>query len=307
MGRTASFPRLRAEVLALYAPPARRPATRAKIRQVLDELGPLCKRASDLQPATIARWLADHPNRSAATHRSLLSALRAICSYGVYQGYLRKSPFEFRSLGQWLPADEIEESEQFRRHRSAAEVRRVLAQADAEAIAGPWKAQRLRAAIYCWAYTGAGNREILGLRVGDVDLVDRAITVRSHPRRRLKTGARAAILPIATPLLAVLETWIPLAGCEWLFPHSRRTGPWLHGVMGHKALDQVKQLGARAGVDGLTILDLRHTVGTLAEGWGIGELMLQRILRHARRQTQRHYRHHDLAQLHEAAAKISYD
>jgi integrase len=303
--RAVPFHAFRAEVLALYQPPSRRSSTRAKMRQVLDEFATICRTTKDLDPVAISNWIAAHPERAAATHRTLLSSLRAACSYGVYKHYL-SSPFSFRPLDKWIPQDELEESEPFRRYRTAAEIASLLLRSDQEAREGPWEAARLRAALYCWCFTGAGNKEILGLRVADVDLARSIITVRSHARRRLKTGARAAVLPIAPPLAEVLTGWIPLTGCEWLFPHRFRTGPWLHGPAGCKALDQVKQLGVRAGVPELTILALRHSVATLAEGWGIGELMLQRILRHARRQTQRHYRHQDIQQLLEAAAKITY-
>jgi integrase len=115
------------------------------------------------------------------------------------------------------------------------------------------------------------------------------------------------VLPIAWPLAEVLAGWLPHTGCEWLFPHKYRTGPWLNGSVNSKALDCVKQLGERAQVPGLTILALRHTVATLSPGWGWGELILQRVLRHSNRKTQRHYLHLDLPQLHDAAAKIRYD
>jgi hypothetical protein len=90
---------------------------------------------------------------------------------------------------------------------------------------------------------------------------------------------------------------IAAAEGEWLFPHAYQTGPWLWGRPGHRPLDEVKQLGERAGVAGLTIL---------AEDWGIGELMLQRILRHSTPRTQKHYRHHDAELLHRAAAKVRF-
>jgi integrase len=109
--------------------------------------------------------------------------------------------------------------------------------------------------------------------------------------------------------LRALQWWMAMTegdGCEFLFPHSYRTGPWFSGRPGHRPLDEVKSLGERAGVDGLTILAFRHTVATLAEGWGISELMLQRLLRHARRATQRSYRHADLNQMHAAAGLIQY-
>jgi integrase len=298
-----SFAQFSAEVLTLYDPPVRRKSTRAKVRQVLAELGAQCVSTADLTPAAVSRWLSAHPERRAATHRGLLSTLRAACGYGAFQDYL-VSPFAFRRLAQWLPADELVELEPFRRHRSAAEVAALLDQADAEASS--WKGRRMRALVYCYAFTGAGKTEVLGLRVADVDLAAGIISVRSHPIRRLKTGARAARLPIAAPLAAVLESWMPETGSEWLFPHCELSGPWFHGRPGYRPLDQVKALGRRAGVDDLTILSLRHTIGTLAEGWGIGELMLQRLLRHSRAATQKHYRHEDLDQLRRAAGQITY-
>lgn len=157
-----------------------------------------------------------------------------------------------------------------------------------------------------WAFTGAGSREVLGLRVDNVDLAERVIRFRSHPRRRLKTGARAAEVPIAPPLLGVLASWLPHACSEWLFPGRERLGPWFGGAPGFKPLDRVRQLGQRAGVEGLTILAFRHTVGTLAESWGLGELELQRLLRHSQRKTQRYYRHADAEIMARTAAKISY-
>jgi integrase len=300
-----AFSQFEAEVLALYQPPQKRPSTRSKIGQVLHELANYCQVAADLDPVAIGRWLADHPERAAATRKSLLSALRAVCGYGEWRGYLR-NPFSFRKLSSWVPSDELEDGEPFRRHRSALEIARVLLKADEEAQDGGWQASRLRAAVYAWAYTGAGLKEILGLRVQDILLQDRVIAVKSHPRRRLKTGARAAWLPIAEPLGRVLEAWLPSAGCDWAFPGSRRHTPWMGGSPGYRPTDRVRQLGERAGVQGLTVLAFRHTFGTLSEDWDIGELMLQRILRHSRPATQRHYRHADPELLQRAAAKIRF-
>ena len=149
--------------------------------------------------------------------------------------------------------------------------------------------------------------EVLGLRLQDLDLAGRLIAIRSHPRRRLKTGARAARLPIAEPLARVLEEWVPRCGCDWLFPGTRRRGPWLQGSPGYRPTDRVRQLGERAGVAGLTVLAFRHSFATLSEDWGLGELMLQRILRHSRPKTQLHYRHHDAELLRRAAEKIRFD
>jgi integrase len=296
-----------AEVLSLYAPPIRRPGTYRKTAQVVRELGELCRRSDDLNPAAVAAWIQRYPNRAATTRLALLRTLRPVCTYGAGAGYLT-DPFGFRKPRQWLPASApIIPERDFSRHRSAAEIRAVLALADSEALAGRWEALRLRAAVYTWCYTGARKNEILGSRVADVDLCLGSYSIRPNDKRPLKTAASAALLPVPAPLAAVLAAWLPHCGGPWLFPHKFRRGPWLHGPHGGKALDQVAALGRRAGVHGLTILALRHSFGTLAEGWGLGPLMLQRLLRHSSVHTQRSYRHNDLDQLRCAAARIRYD
>jgi integrase len=292
------------EIVCLYTGPQKRPKTLAKVCQVLAEIAPACATTADLTPAAVARWLADHPARKATTRRNLLATLRALCGYGQFRGYLT-SPFEYRGLAGWIPADELV-TEPFGRHRTGEEIARVLGQADGEALGGPWHARRLRALIYTLAFTGMHDGEARGLRVADVDLPGRMILISSHARRRLKTGARAARVPIAGPLADVLADWVPETGCEWLFPGSRRSGPWTGGPPGYRPLDRVRQLGERAAVAGLTIKAFRHSFATLAEGWGLGELELQRVLRHSRPTTQIHYRHHDAEILRGAAAKVRY-
>ena len=233
-----------------------------------------------------------------------------MCTYGALKHYLA-DPFDFRAVSQWLPANELDAAEPWPRHRSAEEIRRVLARADLEAQGGPWEARRLRAAVYTFAFTGAHKSEVLGLRVRDLDPVLHTVAFRSHPRRRLKTVLRSAVLPLAEPLAAVLAGWLPevlerFPRGEYLFPHHFGTGPWLSGRPGHRPLDCVRALGERAGVPGLTIVAFRHSLATLAESWGIGELALQRILRHARRRTQDAYRHPDLDLMREAIGRVKF-
>lgn len=298
-----TFAAFRREVLALYAPPMRRPATLAKMVQALDEFAPYCTLVADLKPETIARWIRDHASRRPASLDSHLRSLRAACNYAVKRGYIRNSPFEFRSPRRWLDWDVPELPPPV---HSAEEIARVLRQADAEAGSAGWQAARLRAVIYTAAYTGARKLEILGLRLADVNLDQGILEIRTNRRRPLKTPSSAARLPIAPALAKVLVDWIPLAGPEWLYPGVRRAGPWFEGAAGAKPLDQLKALGLRAGVPALTFQSLRHTFASLAEGWGIGELALQRLLRHTRIRTQRSYRHPLEAVLRDVAAKVHF-
>jgi integrase len=302
-----SFSRFEKRVVKQYKPPLRRKATLAKIAQVLREFRPHCRTTRDVDPDAIADWLRQHADRAPITNRSLLSAFRAACSYGVYKGWIR-NPFEFRRLDDWFSADEIEpdDEEPFPHHRTAEEIQAILRLADREALAGAWKAARLRALVYTAAFTGAHKNEILGLRKCDVDLDASVIKIRSHAQKKLKNAARAARIPIAGPLLKVLKAWMrQTQRSEWLFPNAVDR-PWLHGRHGYRALDQVKQLGERAGVEGLTLIAFRHTFATLAEDWGIGELMLQRLLRHSNRRSQRSYRHQDLELMARAIGKVDY-
>ena len=196
---------------------------------------------------------------------------------------------------------------QFPKNRTGAEILAVLNRADQEARDGSWKALRLRAAVYCFAYTGARRNEILGAQRADVDLERRVLSITSNERRPLKTSASEAELPMTRQLTDVMTDWIACCDSSWLFPHRFRYGPWLYGPNGAKALDQVRGLGERAGVPRLTILAFRHTFGTLAGRWGFGQLLLQSWLRHALLQTQESYRHRDLYQLMLVADQIRYD
>ena len=305
--RPLAWRRFASEVLSLYAPPIRRPSTYRKTRQALREFGRVCRTTGDVSPAAIAAWIARHPDRGDSTRLTLLRTFRPVCTYGASQGYLI-DPFVFRKPRQWLASSAVVGSlEAFPRHRTAAEIALLLAQADLEAQGGRWEARRLRAAVYAWCFTGARKNEILGARTADVDLAAGMLAIVPNPRRPLKTAASRARLPIPGTLAAVLAAWIPHCGSEWLMPSRYRRTPWMHGPHRNKALDQVRELGARAGVPGLTILALRHSFGTLSEGWGWGELTLQRQLRHSRPATQVGYRHEDLHQMRVAASKIRYD
>ena len=281
----------------------RRIATQRKMEHVLAEFGAICRRPEDLTPSSVAAWIATHPQRRPATVESYLRSLRAACTYALGAGCLERSPFDFRSPARWVDWDVPELPPPV---HQAGEIARVLALADQEALAGGWRAARLRAVIYAFAFTGARRRELLGLAVADVDLPGAMISIATNGRRSLKTRASAAQIPIAAPLAEVLATWLAVCGSAWLFPGVRRCGPWLEGPVGEKALDQVKALGLRAGVPGLTIASFRHTFASLAEGWGIGELALQRQLRHTRIRTQIAYRHPLPEVLRDVAAKIHF-
>jgi integrase len=307
--RPVSFSRFETEILSLNEPPLRAKATWRQLRQVLREFAalPSMGRANDLRPAAIAAWIKAHPMRSPARTASLLRSLSGACSYAVGEGYLRRSPFAFRKVHEWIRNEVLApEHPRPNRHRSAEEIERVLRLLDAEASLGAWKSGRLQALVYLVAFTGLRKSEALHLRPWDIDLDARTVSIEPRRSSRLKTRKSAAKLPLAEPAVDVLRRWKPRCGDRYLFPGVRGIGPWLGGCPGYKPLEEVQAAGERAGVAGLTFLGLRKGIGTLAKSWGLGPLEVQALLRHTSVETQRWYDEERIESLRPAVAKIRY-
>ena len=243
------FNDFRTEVLKLYAPHGRdqRPAPRFASSSTR-------WRRSARRPATSTSWRSPAGSRAGPTsQRNPPEPPRNPPTHLQVRrpkGYLT-NPFADEPLSTWIPADELV-AEPFPKHRSAEEIAKVLNQADAEADAGGWHQRRLRFFIYLLAYTGMHDTEARGLRREDLDRTTRLIHIRSQPRRRLKTAARAALVAMADELVSAWDDWEPHIGdnCEYIIPGTRRTGPWSGGPPGYRPLDRVRQLGGRAGVRG---------------------------------------------------------
>lgn len=291
-------------VLDHYRPPARRIGTFRKAQQAVKEFGEVCPTVADIGPGSVARWLPRHQDRSMVTNFSVLRAFAAACKIASHM--IEVSPFVARSPRRWFPEADFPDEPTGRKFHTEREVCNVLALADLEARAGTWHARRLRAVVYTLVFLGARRNEVLGMRVDDVDLTDRLVYIRPNARRRLKTKSSRAILPIPPRLADVLAWWTPQTDCEWLFPGAWRMGPWLDGGPKLRPTEVIKELGKRAGVDGFTPLSIRHTFATLAEGWGWGDAMIQRFLRHTTPITQQGYRHAHLAQMADAADRIRF-
>jgi len=278
-----SFSRFADELHQLYAPPLRAKSTYRQVRQVLRELGEVpVKKTSDLRPATIAVWLRLHPERSPVTWASHLRCLRALCQYGIVCSYIKQNPFDYRKVNSWVRVDVVAADRPRRQtHLACDQVRRILAQADLEAGEGSWQACRLQALVWTYAFTGLRAGEALNLRVADVDLVKGVLTVQPRSSWRPKTVGSARRIPLVEAASEVLGRWTPRTGCEWLFPGLKLRGPWVNGGPGVKALDHVRELGRRAGVEGATIIGFRKGIATQWKAWGGSPLARQKVLGHS--------------------------
>lgn len=298
---TVSYEQFCSEVLEIYGLKAA--GTCGKMRQVLREFGELgLKTTADLKPVIVARWVRAHPGRARATADSLLRSFKSALTVAQASGYLITSPLAVRpELGDETGMIKV-------RHYSIAEVDRILALATAEAGPLDWKRRRLEALIHTYAFAALRKREALYLQWEDVDF--RRNTLSIHPvksiKHRLKTPRSEALIPMAGALAEVLDRWRPAALCEWVFPGVALRRPWTGGPPGLKPLCQIKALGARAGVQDVTILGFRHSFATHARRWGISREMVQAILRHTTLRTQEVYQHDDLDDLADAISKVGY-
>jgi len=277
--RPIPFPQFAAELLRLYDPPHRAPATRRQVRAVLEIVAALgVKTTADLTSPLVARFVeARPPGQSPRTLQTLLRVLRGVCNNAVISGYLGVSPFALRRVSQWVgrigpPSDQ--------KLFSRDQIKRVLTvmAADVETTAGwsQWRARRLYALTATVAYTGIRAGESLYLYASDVNLTSRFLSITDRSRAggyRLKTEASAAPVPIPAALVPILEIWLahrldappgfPVPDCPWLIPNITRRSNWRGGCPGTKPLDRLRDVAKRAGVEGLTFKpgNFARTVG----------------------------------------------
>lgn len=305
-----SIARLSSELHKLYSPPRRAKSTRKQVVQVLREFGALpdVRTTADLTPVAVADWMDAHPDRSPVRTKSLLASFRAACKYAVNRGYLDSNPLDFWAAGEWVREDRVPKAAKPRpvRHRSVTEISKVLARADDEARIGDWFARRLRALVYLFAFTGMRAGEGFHLAVDEIHLAERYLHIKAKPGWSPKTLKSAAPIGLNDTLTEVLADWIPQTESYWLFPAKDRAKPWTTGGPGYRPLDQVKALGTRAGVEGLTILGFRKTIGTLAKEIGISELERKSLLRHTDVKTGAFYDEADVEISRRIVAKIPF-
>jgi integrase len=304
--RSPTFSRLSDDVLALYGPSMRAPATRRMMCQALKELASITgvRRASDLTDTLVARWIEDHPGRSPARTLALLRCIKVIVNIAVGKGWLRVSPFASRKLSQWVRSDARPAKKRAVRHKSPDEIRRLLRLLDDEASGGSWASGRLQALVYVYVYTGLRRDEALHLLASNVDSRDRTITIEPVGKWRPKTVRSARTLPMAEPLARVLDGWSRRCGSEWLFPGKRLKTPWSGGP-GYKPIDLIRGAAERAGIGDMTIIGFRKTLGTSAKAMGLGPLEVAAILGHSNAETQRAYDEERVESMRPAAGKVA--
>jgi len=286
--RPIPFAQFLDKVDIIYSGPAHARRTAAKMRHILSLVAGLgVKSTADLTTELAARYVAERAKSvNANTIRGDLSYLSAACSFAVEEGWLDHVP-RFKRICPRAVRFKMQKC------HSIEDVARVLEYL--RSGIGNWVNHRLYALTATVAYTGLRRDEALRLMIIDVSLSLGTILVSDRLRR--KTEQSAAIVPIPRELSLILADWLPRCWCTmpaWVFPGIRMTGPWTGGACGERAGDQVRQAGQEVGVEGFTLLSLRHTFATLARRhWGLSDIEVATILRHSSPATQAWYVHED--------------
>jgi integrase len=283
MAQPIPYSQFVASILAIYDGPGHSPRTLTKMRHALGLLGSLTgvETTADLSTETIATFVRERSAQVCAnTVRGDLAYLSAAASYAVEEGWLDHPP-------RWRRIRPRRSPPAGPQLHSIADVRRVLHHLAAGSES--WTGHRLYAIASVAAYAALRRDEILQLMVQDIDLA--AGLLRVVERRRLKTEASAATVPIAPELGGIIAAWIPRCGSAWLFPGVRsRDHPWTGGANGERPCDRLRQAGEDIGIQGLTLNSLRHAWATWARRrWGLSAIQVQEVLRHTSPRTQAWY------------------
>jgi integrase len=286
----------------IYSGPAHAPRTARKMHQVLElvRIHTGILRIDQLDTELAAGFVARRSATvSAATVRGDLAYLSAAATIAVEEGWLERPP-------RWKRIRPRRTKPVYPKVHAIAQVGAVLELLRSRSET--WTGARLHAVAAVAAYTGLRRDEILWLKCEDVDLA--AGLLRVVDRRRLKTQASAAAVPICPELRSILEAWLPRTGSGWLFPAVRkRDRPWVGGANGERPCERIREAGRECGVDGFTLSSLRHAFATWARRrWGLSSLELQEVLRHTSPRTQAWYLHPDPdpAAIVRAVERVSY-
>jgi integrase len=156
--------------------------------------------------------------------------------------------------------------------------------------------------------TGLRIGEILGIRVGDVDLTGRLLYVRrdvyrGHVQDVPKTKHSERGIPLAAILVAAIQQWLEIrpGGSDWLFPSKAGTPHHDRNLLRR----EVWPVGDRLDVPRFGWHSLRHTFSTYGGNSGMATPVLQSILGHASAETTMIYTHPLVEAQREAVEKLA--
>lgn len=155
---------------------------------------------------------------------------------------------------------------------------------------------RDRAALSVLVYCGLRRRELLNLRLGDIDIADMTLKVIRGK------GNRSRIVPLTDHVGEAIGEWLearPVVGHDVLF-----TGRDGRPMQAHGLNDAFQRAAKRANVarPGVSLHTLRHSFATMLLHSQVDLFSLQKLLGHASIESTAIYLHVDMTRLRAAVA-----
>jgi integrase len=243
------------------------------------------KKVRDLRVADVQRFVSLTEKKSAATQLRHLRVLHACLGVAARRGLVARNPVDGLEPSEKPPAPE-----KLPTYFTDAELARLWPALDNEEKHPPVYANLCRVALT----SGVRQGELLGLTWGDVELLERELTIqRSYVQglglQARTKGGKTRTVDLASEAVSVLEKWFAKSGSPeadaLVFPHPT-SGGYLNGstITRQVLYEAMKDAGIpRAGEHGRkrTFHSFRHSFARVALQNGARMDWVQRQLGHS--------------------------
>lgn len=214
-----------------------------------------------------------------ATWNRRRAALMVLCGWLMDEGTLAYDPM--------AGVTAMQEVEKPPRWLDEREWRKLARQVEIDingAMTDAWRSQAIRdgAMIGLMALAGLREGEVTGLDVRDVQMTERSGRV---VIRRGK-GDKKREVPLGKEARRALQLWLVVRGDG---PGALFTGKGTDGLSTRTIQRRVGEIAARAGLEGITPHDLRHTFAKRALDRGVPLTTLKELMGHKRLSTTARY------------------
>jgi integrase len=256
------------------------------------------RRAAELKPYDLEKWLAAHPGWKSDDYRAkVCSTVHAAFNWAARGGLLGKG------VGNPMAGFTVAGGNR-RRPMSGSEFRRIWGQSRHGKKTGRWRTagRRYREVLFFIRLTGARPKEVRDLLWTEIDAARGLARIQRH--KTSKKTRKERIIPLTVPILRLLRAIGERDGTAGVVFKTTRGGPWARNSLAQK----IKRLRDAVGVpDDASLYGLRHRFGTRAHLQGVDLKTLADLMGHTRVQTTEHYLHtgQEFDHLREAMARVS--
>jgi integrase len=240
------------------------------------------KRAVDLIPLDLEKWLGEHPEWKSDDYRAkVCTTVHACFNWAASRGLLGKNtrnPLHGFSVT----------GGNRRRPMTSSEFRRIWGQSRKGKKSGIYQTsgRRLRECLFFIKLTGARPKEVRDLMWSDLDVAAGVARLRRH--KTAKKTRKERVIPLTSPVMALFRQLAERDGASGPVFKTTLGGPWGRNSLAQK----IKRLRDQAGVpDEATLYGLRHRFGTRAIMNGVDLKILAELLGHASTRITENYVH----------------